>query len=126
MRRKIYRLGCGSDENHFWVSKDYPHAQAIQEQMDRLQHGGLADAAASMMPPPSELPGVRLKTELEMPGRKVTSTTVHLEVQVEAVDPPPACSRFRSRAIRSAAMALPDSDPIRFRADGSGDVAERL
>jgi hypothetical protein len=69
----------------FWMAKNYPDAQEIAADLDRLQHAGLASAAASMMPKAAELPGVRLRTEIEMGGQKVTSTV--LSIKQEAVDP---------------------------------------
>jgi hypothetical protein len=67
------------------MAKNYPNGAAIASELDRLQNAGLASVAASMMPKASDLPGVRLRTEIEMGVQKVTSTVV--SIKQEEVDP---------------------------------------
>ncbi len=69
-----YTWTAGAMTLHFWVARDYPNGASIQEQLDKLQNAGLASVAAGMMPKTSEMPGVRLRTEMNAPGQKVSYT----------------------------------------------------
>lgn len=69
----------------FWVCSDFPNADAIQQQLNLLQNSGLATVAASMMPTAAQMPGLRLRTEFELSGQKVSTTIVSIkESPVEA------------------------------------------
>jgi hypothetical protein len=64
----------GKMKVRFWVAKDYPNGAAIQQQLDQMQNSGLSAVTASMMPKPEQMPGVRLRTEMELAGQKVNTT----------------------------------------------------
>lgn len=81
---EVYTWQAGSLKMKFWVATQYPNGAAVQQQLDRLQNAGLAGAAAQMMPKAGEIPGVRLKTEIEIGGEKVTTTIT--SIKEEAVD----------------------------------------
>lgn len=82
---EIYLWKVGAIKMRFWIARDFPHAAAIQAQLDSLQHSGLSAVAASIMPKAADLPGVRLRTEFELPGHKVTYTISSIkEEPVEA------------------------------------------
>ncbi len=80
-----YTWTAGAMTLHFWVAKDYPNGAAIQEQLDRLQNAGLASVAAGMMPKSSEMPGIRLRTEMQGQGQKVSYTIK--TIKEDEVDP---------------------------------------
>jgi len=69
----------------FWVAKDFPHADSIQQQLNLLQNSGLGAVASSMMPSATDLPGVRLRTEFELGDKKIASTIT--SIKEEPVDP---------------------------------------
>lgn len=71
---ELHVWSVGALRMRFWVAKNYPAGAAVQAQLDQLQNQGLAAITASLMPKPSEMPGVRLRTELEVQGQKVTYT----------------------------------------------------
>ena len=81
---EIFSCDLGGLSVMYWFAKDYPKAAAIQEQLSALQSGGLGGGAAGVMPDPKTFPGVALRTELELRGKKVTTTIV--SVKEEAVD----------------------------------------
>ncbi len=81
---EIFNWSVGTLKMKFWVAKDYPNGAALQRQLDQLQMGGLSSVAASMMPKASALPGLRLRTELDLPNTKVTYTIV--SIKEESVD----------------------------------------
>ncbi len=82
---EIFTWVVGAMKMKFWIAKDFANLDAIKQQLDALQHGGLSDVVASMMPRASELPGVRMKTEVEMTGHKVSYTIS--SIKEEPVDP---------------------------------------
>ena len=82
---EIYLWNVGTIKMRFWIARDFPNATAIQAQLDSLQNSGLSALAASMMPKAADLPGVRLRTEFNLPGHKVTYTISSIKEQaVEA------------------------------------------
>ena len=75
----------GQMKVRFWVAKDFPHGDAVQQQLNLLQNSGLGAVASSMMPSATDLPGVRLRTEFEIGDKKIASTI--LSIKEEPVDP---------------------------------------
>jgi hypothetical protein len=82
---QAYLWVVGQMKMKFWVCTDFPNADAIQQQLNGLQSMGLAPIAASLMPDPKQMPGLRLRTEFEMGGSKV-ATTIQT-IKQEPVDP---------------------------------------
>jgi hypothetical protein len=72
---QAYLWVVGKMKMKFWVCTDFPNADAIQQQLNALQSTGLGPIAASLMPDPKQMPGLRLRTEFEMGGSK-TATTI--------------------------------------------------
>jgi hypothetical protein len=83
-KTQAYDWAVGKLKIRFWVAPEYPNAAAIQEQLDLMQNSGLAGVAATMMPSPQQMPGVRLRTELDLAGQKVNTTIV--SIKQDAVD----------------------------------------
>jgi hypothetical protein len=54
-------------------------------QMEKLQSGGISAMAKGLMPDLKEFPGMQLKTEMELGGKKVTTTI--LSAKDDTVDP---------------------------------------
>ncbi len=82
---ELYSWTIGAMKMRLWISPDFPNGRAVQQQFDRLQQSGLAAATAHLMPPPASLPGLRLRTEMELKGQKVTYTI--LSVKEEPLAP---------------------------------------
>jgi hypothetical protein len=68
----------------YWIAKDFPNATAILTVMKKMQTGA-ALLASGFMPDPMELPGLPLKTELTVSGKKSFTTTL-VSVKEEPVD----------------------------------------
>ena len=81
---EIFTCDLGGLSVTYWFAKDYPNHAAIQEQLAALQSGGLGGGAAGVMPDPKTFPGMALKTEMDLRGKKVSVTI--LSVKEEAVD----------------------------------------
>lgn len=82
---QAYLWAVGQIKMKFWVCNDFPNADAIQQQLNGLQNMGLAPIAASLVPDPKLMPGLRIRTEFEMGGSKV-ATTIQT-IKQDPVDP---------------------------------------
>lgn len=69
----------------YWIAKDVPNAAAILAIMKKMQTGA-ASLASGFMPDPADLPGLPVKTEMAVGGKKSFTTTL-VSVKEEAVDP---------------------------------------
>jgi hypothetical protein len=74
-----YLWTVGKMKVKFWVCTDFPGADALQQQLNILQSSGLGTAAASLMPSAVQLPGLRLRTEIEVGPQKVATTIVAIK-----------------------------------------------
>jgi Domain of unknown function (DUF4412) len=68
-----------------WVARNFPDYAQIKSQMDELNHSPVAQLTKGAAPDVSALPGMVVKTQMEMNGQKVTSTLV--SAREESVDP---------------------------------------
>ena len=59
-----------------WVAKDFPDYAKIKVQMDKLNDSPVAQMSKGAAPDVNTLPGMVVKTQMEMNGQKVTSTLV--------------------------------------------------
>jgi hypothetical protein len=64
-----------------WVAKDFPDYTDIKVQMDKLNNSPIAQISKGTAPDVSTLPGMVVKTQMEMNGQKVTSTLVSAKEQ---------------------------------------------
>jgi len=64
-----------------WVAKDFPNYAQIKVQMDKLNNSPIAELSKGSTPDVSTLPGMVVKTQMEMNGQKVTSTLVAVKEQ---------------------------------------------
>ncbi|HUA39461.1 MAG TPA: DUF4412 domain-containing protein [Candidatus Sulfopaludibacter sp.] len=59
-----------------WVARDFPDYAKIKVQMDKLNDSPVAQMSKGAAPDVNALPGMVVKTQMEMNGQKVTSTLV--------------------------------------------------
>lgn len=59
-----------------WVAKNFPDYAQIKVQMDKLNNSPLAQLSKGTVPDVSTLPGMVVKTQMDMNGQNVTSTLV--------------------------------------------------
>ena len=59
-----------------WVARDFPDYAKIKVQMDKLNDSPVAQMSKGAAPDVNTLPGMVVKTQMEMNGQKVTSTLV--------------------------------------------------
>jgi hypothetical protein len=67
-----------------WVAKNFPNYARIKVQMDKLSNSPVAQMSKDTSPDVGALPGMVVKTQMEMNGQKVTSSLV--SVKEESVD----------------------------------------
>jgi hypothetical protein len=81
---ELYIWTIGAMKMRLWISRDFPDGPAVQAQLDRLQQFGVNSVGAKLMPPSASLPGLRLRTEMELPGQKLVYTI--LSVKEEPIE----------------------------------------
>jgi hypothetical protein len=70
---EIYEVSVAGQAIKMWAAKDYPNAQALKDQMNKLakaSSGGMFDPAQF------DVPGMVVKTEMTTPQGKIVSTLV--------------------------------------------------
>jgi hypothetical protein len=74
---EIYTWSSPDGENQtVWVARNYPNYAKIKVQMDKLNDSPVARISKGTAPDVSTLPGMVMKTQMEMNGQKITSTLV--------------------------------------------------
>ncbi len=68
----------------YWIAKDFPNAPSILAIMKKMQTGAAA-LASDYLPDPATFPGLPVKTEMAVGGKKSFTTTV-VSVTEEPVD----------------------------------------
>jgi hypothetical protein len=72
---EIFKCDLGGLAVTYWIAKDYPNFAAIQKQLSVVHSGSLALASQGLMPDPATIPGMTMKTMIELGDKKVTTTT---------------------------------------------------
>jgi len=67
-----------------WVAKNFPNYASIKVQMDKLNNSPVAQMSKDTSPDVGTLPGMVVKTQMEMKGQKIISTLV--SAKEESVD----------------------------------------
>lgn len=71
----------------YWIAKDYPDGQKIVDQMNSMMKGPLGESLSAGTPDMTKLPGLPIKTVVEMEGQDpVTSTIVSAKEEVISDD----------------------------------------
>jgi hypothetical protein len=103
---ELYIWTIGAMKMRLWISRDFPDGPAVQAQLDRLQQFGVASVGAKLMPPAGSLPGLRLRTEMELQGQKLAYTI--LSVKEEPIE---AAAFTIPPGYRETPFALPAKPP---------------
>jgi Domain of unknown function (DUF4412) len=74
---EIYTWSGGDGASQrVWVARNFPDYAQIKVQMDKLNNSPLAQLSKGTVPDVSTLPGMVVKTQMEMHGQKITSTLI--------------------------------------------------
>jgi hypothetical protein len=68
----------------YWIAKDFPNYAAVLAQMEKMQQGGFSAMTRGMAPSPADFHGMPIRTEMEMGGKKISTTVV--SVKDEPID----------------------------------------
>jgi hypothetical protein len=71
-----YTFSNGNLKATYWICSDFPNGKAVTDALAKLQNGGLASITKGFTPDLSTLPGVPVKTEVEINGQKITTELV--------------------------------------------------
>ncbi len=82
---EIFSSNLGGVGVTYWIAKDFPNYPAVLAQMGKLQEGSISAMGKGMMPELKDFPGMVIKTEMDMGGKKVS--TVLVSAKEENVDP---------------------------------------
>ena len=82
---EIFTANLGAVAVTYWIAKDFPNYQAVLAQMEKLQAGSISAMGKGLMPELKDFPGMMIKTEMDLAGKKVVTTLV--SVKEENVDP---------------------------------------
>ena len=82
---EIFTANLGAVSVTYWVAKDFPNYPAVLEQMGKFQAGSISAMGKGMMPQVKDFPGMQIKTEMDIGGKKVS--TVLVSAKEENVDP---------------------------------------
>jgi hypothetical protein len=82
---EIFTTRLGGMAITYWVAKDYPNYQPLLEQLGKFQGGAISAMGKGLMPEMKDFPGMIMKTEIELGGKK--TSTVLVSAKEENVDP---------------------------------------
>ncbi len=80
-----YTFNNGNIKATYWISSNFPDGKLVSDALAKFRKGGLADMTKGFAPDLSTVPGVPVKTEVEINGQKITTELVSAKEQ--AVDP---------------------------------------
>jgi hypothetical protein len=80
-----YTYTNGNMKATYWLSTDFPNGDVVKAALQKFQKGGLAAMTKAFAPDISTLPGVPVKTEVEINGQKITTQLI--SAQEQTVDP---------------------------------------
>lgn len=82
---EIFTAGLGALTATYWVAKDFPNYQNVLAQLDKFQSGTISAMGKGLLPEIKDFPGMTMKTEIILNGKKVTTTVQ--SVKEDNVDP---------------------------------------
>jgi Domain of unknown function (DUF4412) len=82
---EVFTANLGFLTITYWIAPAYPNFQGILSQMAKVQSGGISAMTNGVMPDLKDFPGLPVKTEMDLGGKKLT--TIIVSAKEEAVDP---------------------------------------
>jgi len=85
----IFTVNVGSMVVTYWLAPTFPNYQSVLAQLDKFQSGAATTMGKGMMPDLKTFPGMVIKTEMNVPGKKGTPkiVTTLVSAKEENVDP---------------------------------------
>lgn len=82
---EIFTTNLGAITVTYWIAKDFPNFQAVLAELDKFQSGAISAMGKGSMPALKDFPGMMMKTEIDVSGKKTVTTLV--SAKEENVDP---------------------------------------
>jgi hypothetical protein len=82
---EIFTVNLGALTATYWIAKDFPNYQGVLAQLDKFQSGSVSAMGKGVMPDLKDFPGMPMKTEMDLGGKKVITTIV--SAKEDNVDP---------------------------------------
>ncbi len=82
---EIFTTNLGAMTITYWIAKDFPNFPSILTQLEKFQSGAISAMGRGLMPELKDFPGLAMKTEIDMGGKKTITTLV--SAKEENVDP---------------------------------------
>ena len=102
---EIFTANLGALTATYWIAKDFPNYQAVLAQLEKLQAGTISAMGKGLMPELKDFPGMMIKTEIDMGGKKLITTL--LSAKEENVDPAVFKIPANYKEISSPALNFP-------------------
>lgn len=74
-----YTCEVGGMRVVYWIAASFPNWPGVLAMMNKFQQGGMAAMTKGLMPSPSDFPGMPIRTEVDMNGRKITTTVISVK-----------------------------------------------
>lgn len=82
---EVFTANLGTMTITYWIAKEFPDYPAVLAQLEKFQSGAISAMGKGLMPELKDFPGLAMKTEIEMGGKKTVTTLV--SAKQENVDP---------------------------------------
>jgi hypothetical protein len=82
---EIFTANLGGLIVTYWIAKDFPNYQSVLAQLEKFQSGAISAMGKGAMPELKDFPGMMIRTEMNMGGKKSVTTLV--SAKEENVDP---------------------------------------
>jgi len=82
---EIFTAGLGTLTATYWIAKDFPNYPGMLTQLDKFQSGSISAMGKGLLPDIKDFPGMAMKTEIVLNGKKVATTLV--SAKEDNVDP---------------------------------------
>jgi hypothetical protein len=76
---EVFTSKIGEMDITYWIAKGFPNYQQLLESMTKIQQGSLGGLNKNLGPDPKEFQGMPVKTEMNLNGKKITSTIISVE-----------------------------------------------
>lgn len=82
---EVFKWSVGEIHATDWIAKGFPNYGGVLAALDRFQNAGLADAARPLQPAMKDFPGMLIKREMDIGGKKTTTVLVSVnEAEIDA------------------------------------------
>jgi hypothetical protein len=81
----IFTANLGAMTITYWIASTFPNYQDVLAQLEKFQAGTISAMGKGLMPELKDFPGMIIKTELDLGGKKTVTTLI--SAKEENVDP---------------------------------------